>query len=73
MASMNKSQATANTSKIDPRDDDGMVLRPDQGYYTVSIDAKKRGIEDGSMNSTEGILRQVDYDVSYETKEPPHI
>jgi hypothetical protein len=49
-----------------------MVLRPDEGFGTVNIEATKAVGEGASVSSNAeshiGILRQVEFDVSYEAK-----
>lgn len=70
LASFNKNKSTTATSKIETSRD--MVLRPDEGFGTVIINATKATGEGASIGSNAeshiGILRQVEFDVSYETK-----
>jgi len=69
LASFSKNKPTTTTSKIASGD---MILRPDEGFGTVVINATKATGEDASIGSNAeshiGILRQVEFDVSYETK-----
>lgn len=69
LASFNKNKVTPTTSKIASSN---MVLRPDEGFGTVTINATKATGEGASIGSNAesqiGILRQVEFDVSYEAK-----
>jgi hypothetical protein len=71
LASINKTKSATMTSKIEPSGD--MILRPDEGFGTVNIEATKAAGEGASIGSNAeshvGILRQVEFDVSYETKQ----
>lgn len=66
--------ASAKASKIDPPENDDASanpnFRPDQGIYSMSIDATKREAEGALIGSNAephiGILKQVDFEVSYE-------
>jgi hypothetical protein len=64
------SRFTATTSRVDPSGD--IVLRPDEGFGTVNVEATKATGEGASISSNAeshiGILRQVEFDVSYEAK-----
>ena len=49
-----------------------MILRPDEGFGTAIINATKATGEGASIGSNAepriGILRQIEFDVSYKTK-----
>lgn len=72
LASFNKNKptTTTTTSKIEASGD--MILRPDEGFGIAVINATKAAGEGASIGSNAeshiGILRQVEFDVSYETK-----
>jgi hypothetical protein len=70
LASINKNKPTTTTSKIEASGD--MILRPDEGFGTVTVNATKAADEGASIGSNAeshiGILRQVEFDVSYEAK-----
>lgn len=74
LASFSKNRATTKASKADSSDNiessGNHRFRPDQGVYSINIDATKREGEGGSIGSTAeshiGILKQVDFQVSYE-------
>jgi hypothetical protein len=70
LASFNKNKPTTTTSKIEASGD--MILRPDEGFGIAIINATKATGEGASIGSNAeshiGILRQVEFDVSYETK-----
>jgi len=70
LATSDKNRLTATTSKIEASGD--MILRPDEGFGTVNIEATKATGEGTSISSNAeshiGILRQVEFDVSYEAK-----
>jgi hypothetical protein len=65
----NKNKLTSTTSQTATSN---MVLRPDEGFGTVVINATKATGEGASIGSNAeshiGILRQVEFDVSYESK-----
>lgn len=69
LASFNKNKTSSTTSQIASSN---MVLRPDEGFGTVVINATKAAGEGASIGSNAeshiGILRQVEFDVSYEAK-----
>jgi hypothetical protein len=70
LATSDKNRFSATTSKVDASGD--IVLRPDEGYGTVNVEATKAAGEGASISSNAeshiGILRQVEFDVSYEAK-----
>jgi hypothetical protein len=74
LTSFKRNPASAKVSKIDlSENDDASVnpnFRPGQGIYSVSIDATKREAEGASISSNAeshiGILKQADFEVSYE-------
>jgi hypothetical protein len=77
LATLNKTHASAKTSQIDPSENmdssENPNFRPDQGFYSVSIDATKREAEGGSIGSNAeshvGILKHLDFEVSYEANQ----
>ena|SRR2546423_4269615 len=70
LASFNQNKSTTATSKVEASGD--MILRRDEGFSAVNINATKTRGEGVSIDSNAeshiGILRQVEFDVSYETK-----
>jgi hypothetical protein len=70
LATSDKTRFTPTTSRVDPSGD--IVLRPDEGFATVNVEATKATGEGASISSNAeshiGILRQVEFDVSYEAK-----
>jgi hypothetical protein len=70
LARFNTNRLSTTTNKIESSGD--MILRPDEGFGTVSIEVTKATGEDASIGSNAesqiGILRQVEFDVSYEPK-----
>jgi hypothetical protein len=70
LANFSKNRPVARASQIASPGDE--ILRPAQGLNTISIDAAKETGEGASVGSTAeshvGILRQIDFDVSSETK-----
>jgi hypothetical protein len=77
LETFNKSRASAKTSRVDPSENmdtsDNPNFRPDQGFYSISIDATKKEAEGGSIGSNAeshvGILKHVDFEVSYEANQ----
>jgi hypothetical protein len=77
LSNFSKNRTLARASKVDPSDNIESSghhnFRPDQGIYSISIDAAKREAEGASIGSTAeshvGILKQVDFQVSYEASQ----